>query len=179
VKAKQHKRLKKVLLIEGDIRRRTLNQYFGEKGKGNLIEVLSGEVELSDAILHNDTLNIDVLMGSKPSINAADLFSSEKFKSFIESAREIYDYVIIDTPPVLVVPDARVIGEQADAIIYVVKWDNTGKSLVIDGLRQFSTVGLQVDGLVLSQIDSRRMKKYGYGGKYGSYSTYGKGYYDA
>ncbi|MGH1579313.1 GumC family protein [Planktotalea sp.] len=169
---------KKVLLIEGDIRRRTLSQYFASQGESDLIDVLSGEKELKDAILHDETLNIDVLMGGKPSINAADLFSSEKFKAFITLARSTYDYVLIDTPPVLVVPDARVIADQADAIIYAVKWDDTGKSLVVDGLRQFSTVGLRVDGLVLSQIDSRRMKNYGYGGKYGTYSNYGKGYYD-
>ncbi|MEP5154139.1 polysaccharide biosynthesis tyrosine autokinase, partial [Planktotalea sp.] len=169
---------KKVLLIEGDIRRRTLNQYFDQSSDGDLIGVLSGKQDLEDAIIRDETLGVDVLMGGKTTINAADLFSSDKFKTFMRSARSAFDYVIIDTPPVLVVPDARVIADQSDVVIYAVKWDSTGKQLVIDGLRQFSSLGLQVDGLVLSQIDVRRMKSYGYGGKYGAYSTYGKGYYD-
>ena len=118
-------------------------------------------------------------MGAKSTVNAADLFSSEKFRDFVANVREKYDFVIFDTPPVLVVPDARIIARFCDSIIYSVKWDRTGKSVVVDGLRQFSSVGVKVSGLVLSQVDARRMKRYGYGGKYGSYARYGRGYYEA
>lgn len=166
---------KSVLLIEGDIRRRALNAYFQQTPPGTLIKVISGEQTLADAVLHDDVLGIDVLMGDRTSINAADLFSSEKFRDMIEAARRSYDVVIIDTPPVLVVPDARVIGHLADTIVYFVLWDQTAKPFVVDGLRQFSSIGLRVGGLVLSKVDTKRMKKYGYGGRYGSY---GQGYYD-
>ena len=101
------------------------------------------------------------------------------YQEFIDRARDSYDFVIIDTPPVLVVPDARVIGQSVDAIIFSVKWNKTGKSQVVDALRQFSSVNLKVTGLVLSQIDAKGMKRYGYGGKYGAYSRYGKKYYGA
>jgi capsular exopolysaccharide synthesis family protein len=170
---------KKVLLIEADIRRRTFDQYFTGKPQGNLVSVVSDGMELADAILSEDGLGIDVLMGGKSAINAADFFSSDKFKAFIKQVRESYDFVIIDTPPVLVVPDARVIGHNADAILYTVKWDFTNQNQVVDGLRQFSSVGLRVAGLALSQINPRGMKRYGYGGRYGAYASYGKGYYDA
>jgi succinoglycan biosynthesis transport protein ExoP len=169
---------KKVLLIEGDIRRRTFDLYFKDKPKGHLVSVVSEGMELSEALLSEEELGIDVLMGGKSSINAADFFSSDKFKTFIEQMRETYDFVIIDTPPVLVVPDARVIGHQSDAIVYTVKWDFTNHHQVTDGLRQLSSVGLGVSGLVLSQINPRGMKRYGYGGRYGAYASYGKGYYD-
>lgn len=169
---------KKVLLAEGDIRRRTFRQYFDNKPPGSLISVVTGDQELKDAVLHDAELGIDVLMGDKSSGNAADLFSSDKFRTFLEKARAEYDFIIIDVPPVMVVPDSRVIGQNVDAIVYVVKWDQTSKTLVQDGLRQFSSIGLRVAGVVLSQIDARGMKRYGYGGKYGGYSTYGQGYYD-
>ena len=170
---------KKVLLVEGDIRRRTFTEYFDKDPPGSLISVVSGEQPLAEAVLRDTDLGADVLMGDKSSINAVDLFSSEKFHAFIETARVAYDFVIIDTPPVLVVSDSRVIGQSVDAIIYAVKWDSTSQSLVKDGLRQFSSIGLPVAGLVLSQIDPRGMKRYGYGGNYGGYSSYGRGYYDA
>jgi Mrp family chromosome partitioning ATPase len=80
---------------------------------------------------------------------------------------------------VLVVPDARVIGQFVDAIIFSVAWDRTSKTQVTEALRQFESVGIRVHGLVMAQIDPRGMKRYGYGGKYGAYSSYGKGYYDA
>ncbi|PKP79598.1 MAG: chain-length determining protein, partial [Alphaproteobacteria bacterium HGW-Alphaproteobacteria-2] len=94
------------------------------------------------------------------------------------AARTNYDYILIDTPPVLVVPDARVIGRHADAILYVVHWDKTTRTQVTEGLGMFSSVGLRVSGVTLSQIDLAGMRRYGYGGQYG-YDSYGTKYYDA
>lgn len=96
---------------------------------------------------------------------------------FLTNLRDRYDYVIIDTPPVLVVPDARVIGQFVDAVVYTVKWDSTTQRQVSDGLRAFESVNVRVAGLVLSQIDGRSMRRYGYGDSYGAYAAYG-GYYD-
>ena len=170
---------KKVLLIEGDIRRRAFTEYFDQKPKGGLMSALQGDVPISELVFFDERLGADVLMGEKTSVNAADVFSSDRFQEFIDRARDSYDFVIIDTPPVLVVPDARVIGQSVDAIIFSVKWNKTSKSQVVDSLRQFSSVNLKVTGLVLSQIDPKGMQRYGYGGKYGAYSRYGKKYYGA
>lgn len=170
---------KRVLLIEGDIRRRTLDEYFKQKaGKHGLLSVISGEVNLEEAVVYHERLNAEVLVGEKSKVNAADVFSSDKFKQFIESVREVYDYVIIDTPPVLVVPDARVIGQYCDAIMYSVKWDSTSKAQVRSALNEIKAVNLNVSGLVLSQIDAKGMKRYGYGDRGGAYAAYGGGYYD-
>jgi capsular exopolysaccharide synthesis family protein len=171
---------KKVILIEGDIRRRTFGEYFPQaREKGGLLSVISGKMPLEQAVWRPERGRFDVLMGERSSINAADTFSSEAFRSLIEKVRDDYDYAIIDTPPVLVVPDSRVIGQLVDAIIYSVNWDRTTRTQVQEGLRQFQTVNLRVTGLVLSQIDPAGMKRYGYGDKYGAYSRYSKGYYDS
>ena len=170
---------KKVLLIEGDIRRRTLDEYFKQKaGKDGLLSVVAGEATLEDTVVFHERLNADVLVGQKSSENAADFFASDKFKAFMETVREVYDFVIIDTPPVLVVPDARVIGQHCDAIMYSVKWDSTAKPQVRAALNQLKSVNLKVSGLVLSQIDANGMKRYGYGDYGGSYAAYSSGYYD-
>lgn len=161
---------KKVLLIEGDIRRRVFSQYFDIDENHGFLSVLSGDVTLEDAVVFNKELGADVLVGEKSTLNAADIFSSKTFAEFIKKARDNYDIVIIDTPPVLVVPDARVIGQSVDAILYTVKWDHTTGSQILEGLRMFETVNLKVTGLVLGQIDSKTMKRYGYG-------TYGSQYY--
>jgi Mrp family chromosome partitioning ATPase len=118
-------------------------------------------------------------MGQKSNVNAADLFSSDAFRNFMARVREMYDYIVIDTPPVLVVPDARVIAAVADAIIYAVEWDATPRAQVTEGLKLFASVGAPVTGLSLSQIDPKKMKRYGYGGQYGAYAGYGRKYYDA
>ncbi|WP_334062909.1 GumC family protein [Limimaricola cinnabarinus] len=170
---------KKVLLVEGDIRRRTFKEYFKSETDLGLIGVLSEEVPLEQAILRPEGFPVDVLMGQKSSVNAADLFSSDTFEGFMARARKQYDYIVIDTPPVLVVPDARVIAAVADAIVYVAQWDSTPRSQVIEGLKLFASVGAPVTGLSLSQIDPKKMKRYGYGGQYGAYAGYGRKYYDA
>jgi len=170
---------RKVLLIEGDIRRRMFTSYFDKAPEGGLISALAGDVALHETVIFDDRLGADVLMGEKSQANAADLFSSERFRAFLDQAREAYDYVVIDTPPVLVVPDARVIGQQVDAIVFTVAWNRTQRGQVTAALREFASVNLQVTGLVLAQIDPRGMKRYGYGGKYGAYASYGRGYYEA
>ncbi|WP_375173907.1 GumC family protein [Pseudooceanicola sp.] len=163
---------KRVLLIEGDIRKRVFSEYFEIDSEKGLLAVLSGEATLEEAAVYNEQLKADVLIGEKSKINAADVFSSETFVRFLNAARAAYDYVIIDTPPVLAVPDARVIGGSVDAIIYAVKWDSTTRRQVAEGLRSFANVNVRVSGLVLTQIDKRGMKRYGYGDSYGSYSNY-------
>ncbi|SDF37601.1 GumC family protein [Limimaricola pyoseonensis] len=170
---------KSVLLIEGDIRRRTLNEYFEKGAKAGLLSVLTDKVAIEEAVIRQENYPVDVLMGEKSTVNAADLFSSEAFKTFVERMRTRYDYIVIDTPPVLVVPDTRIIAALADAIIYTVRWDHTPRAQVSEGLKQFRTVGAEVTGLALSQIDPKGMKRYGYGGRHGAYASYGQGYYDA
>lgn len=170
---------KKVLLIEGDIRRRTFKHYFGKNIEGGIISALTADAPLNKTVFYDEALGIDVLMGENSRANAADLFSSGRFRTFLTRAREDYDFVIIDTPPVLVVPDARVIAQEVDAIIYTVAWDKTNRSQVTAGLREFESVNLRITGLVLAQVEPKGMRRYGYGEKHGAYSAYGRGYYDA
>ncbi|MEP4196184.1 MAG: polysaccharide biosynthesis tyrosine autokinase [Aliishimia sp.] len=168
---------KKVLLVEGDVRRRVFGQYMRHENAKGLVSVLSEGSLLEDVVVREDRVGCDVLLADTSTENAADLFSSLKFAELLQKAREQYDHVIIDTPPVLVVPDARIISQNTDAIVFVVHWDKTIKPAVIDALRQFESVNTQVSGLVLNQISLRGMRRYGYGDKYGTYSAYGSKYY--
>ena len=163
---------KKVLLVEGDIRRRVFSEYFDIKERRGLISVLSGDRTLEETVVHEPTMNVDILIGEKSATNAADLYSSTRFREFLDELRKKYDYIIIDTPPVLAVPDARVIGQSVDAILYTVRWDKTTHRQVSEGLKSFETVNVKVTGLVLGQINAKGMKQYGYGDSHGAYSAY-------
>ncbi|WP_375700197.1 GumC family protein [Pseudophaeobacter sp. TrK17] len=169
---------KKVLLIEGDLRRLIFSQYFsaGNAEKG-LVSVLSGDCTLEEAVHPVDMVGTDVLVGEKTQTNVADLFESERFAQLMELARSKYDIILIDTPPVLVVPDARTIAQHADALVFAVHWDNTSQEQLSEGLKMLASVNIQPTGVVLSQIDMKGMKRYGYGGQYGAYSQYGRRYY--
>jgi len=168
----------RILLIEGDIRRRTFAEYFDTARATPLLSAMEDHALLDGDALRQEQIGADLLVGSKVRINAADLFSSRKFRDFIAAARARYDHVLIDTPPVLVVPDARVIGQEADAILFAVKWDSTSRTQMRQALEMFTTVGLDVTGMVLTQIDARQMKRYGHGGQYG-YDSGRSNYYDS
>ena len=167
----------KVLLIEGDIRRRTFSQYFQDLPGTGLVSVLSGDAALEDTLIYHEAVQAHILAGEKSSVSAADIFASDRFRKLISDLRGDFDKIIIDTPPILVVPDARIIAEAVDAILFTVQWDKTSKFQVDEAMRLFQTSGQRVSGCVLSQISPRGIKRYGYGGKYGVYSAYRSQYY--
>lgn len=174
---------RKTLLVECDLRRRTLNRYFMEQRASDrgLVSVARGDVMIEDAVVKDALPHCDLLLGEKTSINAADFFASEQFTDFIAVARTKYDQIILDTPPVLVVPDARLIGQVVDAALFSVHWGYTHREQVSAAIKMLEIVNVKVSGTVLNRIDAKQMKSYGYGGKYGNYgvySNYGSSYYD-
>lgn len=168
---------KSVLLVEGDIRRRTFRHYFEDMPDTGIVSVLSGEMSLEQAVYRSPTFGADILGGEPSRINAADLFVSEKFKTMIMQARQAYDVIIIDTPPVLIGPDARIIAEQGDAMILSVRWDKTSKPQLDEAVRLFRNSGLRVTGMILSQVSARGMKRYGHGAPAGVCAGDGAPYY--
>ena len=166
---------KSVLLMEGDIRKNTLGQYFdGVEAK---TAELSDGMTFADSKVTVDGLGFDLMLGVRMEANAADFLSSQAFRDLIDEARKEYDHVIIDAPPVLPVTDARIIGQQADAILFAVAWDATRTVVVDAGLSEISNSGLNITGLVLTKIDGKKAKSYGGATRYGSYyGEYSKSY---
>ena len=158
---------KRVLVLECDIRKRVFAEYFDIENRIGFIAVMTGEAKLEDAVYRPEGMGIDILIGEKSSANAADIFSSQKFDDLIKMLRKSYDYIVIDTPPVLAVPDARVVAQHADAIVYSVRWDKTQRNELKTGLAMFESVGMPVSGLVMTLLDTKQMKRYGYSGNYG------------
>ncbi|WP_371170287.1 GumC family protein [Aliiroseovarius sp. 2305UL8-7] len=169
---------KQVLLIDGDMRRRTLSSYFSTDHTAGVVAALMDGADLASVVQHIPSLGADVLLGAPTTASAADVFASRQFSDLIARSRLHYDVVIIDSPPVLVVPDARVISRYVDAIIFSVAWDQTTRRQVEAGLKQFDLVGSPVTGMVLSQIKPKKLARYGDEGTNEAYSGFGRAYYD-
>ncbi len=168
---------RRVLLVEADLRRRRLNQYFELESEPGLISLLSGGVSFEEAVVHDDTTNLDILLAEESKVTPVDLFDSQSFRNFLDEMRKIYDLVVLDTPPILAVPDARVIAQHSDAVVYVVRWKKTTRRMVQSGLDFFHQVNLRVTGLSLNRINPKRMDRYGYYGYGYGYGRSGIGKY--
>lgn len=151
---------KRVLLIEGDIRWRAAGTYLGQLPERGLLSLLAGDYKLGDVVTRDPLLGADILAGERTDLNAADLYSSDAFRALMAEIRGIYDIVVIDTPPVLLAPDARILAQYADAVFLCVRWHHTTRAQVQDALAMFESVGRAPAGLVLCQIDLDAMRRY-------------------
>ena len=165
---------KRVLLIDGDMRKPTVHRYFGLENKNGLSEILAGltnEVK----IRKTDTENLHVLTSGQIPPNPAELFASKQMDNLLSYVKEYFDYVVIDTPPVNVVSDAVILAEKITGYVFVVQ---SGKnhfyelSYALDTLKQMNG---NVVGFVLNDITGKGSSHYG---SYRSrYAYYGKHYY--
>ncbi len=166
---------KKVLVIDCDLRRPSLHSRLNLPNDPNLVSVVSNECSLEEALVELPETGLRVLLGARVEGTALDVMSSKRVEDIIEEAREKFDLVILDSPPILAVAEARVIARLSDKVIYAVRWNKTPKELVKTGLKVIHQSQATLAGLVLSLTDSNKTSQYGYydyGYYYGKYKSY-------
>lgn len=155
---------KKVLLIDSDLRRKVLRRYFLVDAKLGLVSLLSGETTFEETVHHDKRTGLDFLFADDKKVTPVDFFGSQQFCDLISEMRDRYDLIFLDTPPALAVPDARVIAQQADAVIYAVRWNSTTRRMIRTGLESLRQANVHAIGLALNKVDPKRMDRYGYYG---------------
>lgn len=153
----------KALLIDGDLRRPGCSKFFGLGSALGLVDYLAGTISLREAIV--SIKGLSVLPGGSKSTHPPDFLESERMRQMVSHLRELYDYIVIDSPPVNPVIDAQVLGNLADKVVYVVKWQGPTRELVSDSFKRLN-MGRKIAGVVLNQIDeSKNNGAYGYTSK--------------
>lgn len=155
---------KKVLLIDSDLRRKVLRRYFLVDAKLGLVSLLSGETTFEETVHHDKRTGLDFLFADDKKVTPVDFFGSQQFCDLISEMRDRYDLIFLDTPPVLAVSDARVIAQQADVVIYAVRWNSTTRRMIRTGLESLRQANVHAIGLALNKVDPKRMDLYGYYG---------------
>lgn len=140
-----------ILLIDTDLRQRTVSKWLAPAQQTGLISVLSGYETLHDAVATNRELGIDILPCEVTPRNPLDLLTSDQFEKLMEAARLDYDIILIDTAPMLAVSDGRPVCKQADFILYAANQNQTIGRNLTETLTDLGTIGERVDAVVLSE----------------------------
>ena len=161
---------KRVLLVECDLRRPCFSHIFENKAERGLSEFLSGNVESSKDIItkHN---SLDVIQAGHISPNPSELLSSERMGELINEWRESYDIVILDTPPLCNVVDARVIAKHVNGYIFVVRSGFSDMRDVKTAVGYLEELGAKIVGFVVNDKDLKGRSGYKYGRSYRNYDS--------
>jgi len=155
---------KRILLIDADMRRGDVHSYFAIKAKPGLSEVLAGN-DPKD-VIHREVLpNLDVMMSGSVPDRPAEILVRDRLADVLKALASSYDTVIIDSPPVLAVTDAVVIGKHAGATLMVVRHGRHSAAELRECTRQLASGGVDVSGFLLTDVPGR-------GIAYGAYTSY-------
>ena len=177
---------KKILIIDADMRLGELHKIFKmpqDNGLGDYltqpssslpIKSLSQQEEegmlphsnISKFTYPTDMDNIDFIPRGKNPNNPASLLSSDHFSNMIKELSAHYDYIIIDTPPVLAASDAVIVSQYADKVLMVARYDKSIEGQVAYAVKQMNKVNIQVDGIIINDVKQGLMSKYSYNYNY-------------
>ena len=182
----------KVLLIEGDMRIPTIARKINIDQKTGLSNILSSTDSFDSLEIlsigddDNDSFNL-LIAGSIPP-NPQELLGSKRMAEMMEYLKRIYDYIIVDLPPVTAVADALVASKILEGMLLIVRHDHTERGALSESIRQLEFSGIRILGFVFNAANNddsgysrrykyryRRYKNYRYG--YNSYNSYNSGYY--
>lgn len=164
---------KKVLFIDTDMRKGYTHKLFNENNSNGLSDILSGKTEISLAIKTIKSAGFDYISHGMVPPNPAELLMNKRFGDLLEWANNNYDIVVLDTPPILAVTDAAVIGHYVGTTLLVARFElNTAKEIEVS-IKRFEQTGIIVKGCILNGVVKKASSYYGYG-----YNHYGYSYTD-
>jgi tyrosine-protein kinase Etk/Wzc len=159
---------KKVLLIDSDLRSGHLHRYFGLARNSGLADVITGKVLYGKAIQKDVAENVDFLSTGELPRKPGELLSDANFGKLLELLSTRYDFILIDTAPLLLVSDALAVASHAGAIFNVVRGGQTTAGEVEEVVRRLNLAGHKVTGVIFND-SKQRATRYGYSAQYGQY----------
>ena len=163
-----------VLLIDADLRRPRVAKALRLPNTTGLTNCLIGDAKLDDVVMETAVEGLYVLASGPIPPNPAELLHGERMEQLLAEAGEKYDRIVIDSPPVVAVTDARVLASQVDGLYMVISMGKTSRRVIQRAVESITSIGFAVHGAILNNL-SQPAGRYGY--YYYRDYTYGKGYY--
>ncbi len=162
---------KSVVVVDCDMRRGTLHNYFGEKRKPGLADYLIDRAQLSDIIKSQREGKLSYIVSGTIPPNPSELLSSAKFEELLTTLSERYDLVILDSPPNLAVTDPSILAQRAGTTVLVLAANEHPSREIAESIKRLKLVGANLKGGVLNKVN-QVSRRYGYG-RYNYYYAYG------
>lgn len=150
----------RVLLIDADMRRPRVHDIFGGSQEPGLSNVLAGNAKTSEAIRKSKTSGLWLMPAGHIPPNPAELLGSRRYTDFMASLSVHFDWVLLDTPPVMVVADSSIVANQSSGVVFVVRADHTSKHSVRAAVEQLEAANALLIGSVLNSVDLVRNPYY-------------------
>lgn len=161
----------RTLVIDTDLRHPAIARLAGLEPEKGIVELLKGEAALADVIVPDKVANLDILPVARTLFSPEDMFGGQAMLDLLHDLRDRYEQIIIDTPPLLGVTDARTVSAMADATLLAVKWNATPRNAIRSALRMLHNDAANLRGAILTIVDNTS-EAYGalyYSGKYAKY----------
>ncbi|ERS91437.1 polysaccharide biosynthesis tyrosine autokinase [Halomonas sp. PBN3] len=153
----------RVLVVDADMRKGHVHNAFGGRSKQGLSELLAGKQGLDEVVRHSNLEGLDYLSRGESPPNPSELLMHQRFSDFLATASERYDLVILDTPPVLAVTDAAIVGRQCGTTLMVARFQQNPVKEIQIATRRLETAGVSVKGAILNAMQRKAATYYGYG----------------
>lgn len=167
---------KRVLLIDADLRRPRMHHIFEVQNDAGLVDLLRKREplggDLNGSIKSTAIANLSVMPSGQAGPSDPTLLHSNRIAELIALARKSYDIVLIDTPPMLTMADARVIARYSDGVILVTRANQTSRDSIKDAAHRFAEDGVRVIGTILNDWNPKKSGRYGYYKYYDKYKHY-------
>lgn len=167
---------KKVILIDADIRKSVLmSRYHLKKAVKGISEYLTGQAEAEEVLCETNVENLSIIFAGAAAPNPAELLEDRQFEELLAWAKLVYDYVIVDTPPVGTIIDGAIVGKRCDGVAIVVESGSISYRILQKVKAQMEKSGCRILGVVLNKVDIDKGSYYNsYYGKYGYGEYYGE-----
>ncbi|MDN3019268.1 CpsD/CapB family tyrosine-protein kinase [Paenibacillus sp. BSR1-1] len=152
---------KKVLLVDVDLRKPTVHYAFNVSNIDGLTSVLTRDISLDQAIIKTSVPNLDVLTCGPIPPNPSELLDSKAMELVMEEVKGSYDYVVFDTPPLLVVTDAQILANKCDGVVMVVASGKTKRDRAMRAKELIEKANAHLLGVVVNGVESKHGTYYG------------------
>jgi len=152
----------RTLLIDGDLRRPSLHTKLGLPLQPGLVEYLQDKATFDEIVQRDPKSGVEFIAAGGHIANPLHFLAADKTRAFLQGLSKYYDFVVVDSSPVMVVSDSRVMSRYVDQTLFVIRWARTRREHALHALKQLMDAGADVGGVLLSMVNTKKHANYSF-----------------